>query len=123
MSEPAKNPFDLLIDQIRAVVREEIKAAMNGNGCTPGSIELSEDDKREAERVKILSDARAALEAGALLTAEQLAAMLQVSKATVYERVKKKTIPYHQAGRFIRFKLQEVLDSQLKTNGKSACNG
>jgi predicted DNA-binding transcriptional regulator AlpA len=32
MSEPAKNPFDLLVDQIRAVVREEIKAALNGNG-------------------------------------------------------------------------------------------
>lgn len=27
-----KNPFDLLLDQIRAVVREEIKAATNGNG-------------------------------------------------------------------------------------------
>jgi excisionase family DNA binding protein len=29
MSE-AKNPFDLLLDQIRMVVREEIKAAHNG---------------------------------------------------------------------------------------------
>ena len=27
MAEPVKNPFDLLLDQIRAVVREEIKAA------------------------------------------------------------------------------------------------
>jgi hypothetical protein len=27
MSEPTKNPFDLLLDQIRAVVREEIQAA------------------------------------------------------------------------------------------------
>jgi hypothetical protein len=34
MSEPAKNPFELLIDQIRAVVREEIKAAI-GNGPKP----------------------------------------------------------------------------------------
>ena len=33
MSEPAKtpSPFDLLVEQIRAVVREEIKAAL-GNG-------------------------------------------------------------------------------------------
>ena len=31
MSEPAKTPFDLLLDQIRAVVREEIKSA-NGAG-------------------------------------------------------------------------------------------
>ena len=28
MSEQAKNPFDLLVDQIRAVVREEIAAAL-----------------------------------------------------------------------------------------------
>ena len=27
MSEPAKTPFDLLLDQIRTVVREEIKSA------------------------------------------------------------------------------------------------
>ena len=28
MSEPVKNPFDLLVDQIRQVVREEIQAAL-----------------------------------------------------------------------------------------------
>jgi excisionase family DNA binding protein len=32
MSEPKKNPFDLLLDQIRAVVREEIAAALSSNG-------------------------------------------------------------------------------------------
>ncbi len=26
-----QNPFDLLLDQFRVIVREEIKAAMNGN--------------------------------------------------------------------------------------------
>ena len=31
MSEPVKNPFDLLVDQIRAVVREEIQAALGGS--------------------------------------------------------------------------------------------
>ena len=77
---PVKNPFDLLVDQIRAVVREEIKA--NGN--------------RQGE----------------LLTAEQLAKALQVNKATVYDWVKSKAIPYYQAGRFIRFNLNEVLKSQ-----------
>jgi len=50
----------------------------------------------------------------ALLTAEQLARTLQVNKATVYEWVKAKSIPYYQAGRFIRFNLQEVLGSQRK---------
>jgi excisionase family DNA binding protein len=108
MSEPVKNPFDLLLDQIRAVVREEIKAASNGNGHgeTP-------DDPIEILRKSI----RDALSIGALLTAEQLAEVLQVNKATVYERVKSKTIPYYQAGRFIRFNLQEVLESQRKNNG------
>jgi excisionase family DNA binding protein len=31
MSEPAKNPFDLLLDQIRVVVREEIFKAVKGS--------------------------------------------------------------------------------------------
>jgi hypothetical protein len=53
MSEPAKNPFDLLLDQIRTVVREELKAASNGNGH------------------------------GALLTAEELSKALKVNKATI----------------------------------------
>jgi excisionase family DNA binding protein len=50
----------------------------------------------------------------ALLTAKELAAALQVNKATVYEWVKAKTIPYYQAGRFVRFNLSEVLESQRK---------
>jgi predicted DNA-binding transcriptional regulator AlpA len=33
MSEPAKNPFDLLLDQIREVVREELKANANGTAA------------------------------------------------------------------------------------------
>lgn len=89
MSEPAKTPnaFDLLIEQIREVVREEIKAAGgNGNGR------------------------------GALLTAEQLAKALQVNKATVYDWVRSNSTPYYQAGRFVRFSLREVLQSQKKKN-------
>jgi excisionase family DNA binding protein len=31
MSDPAKNPFDLLVDQIRAAVREEIKAEIDAS--------------------------------------------------------------------------------------------
>ena len=52
----------------------------------------------------------------ALLTAEELSKALKVNKATVYEWVKAKTIPYYQAGRFVRFNLQEVLESQRKKN-------
>ena len=85
MSE-TPNPFDLLIDQIRAVVREEMKAAMNGNGH------------------------------GKLLTAEELADKLQVHPATIYEKVKAKKIPFYQVGRFVRFSLQEVIESQKNKN-------
>lgn len=84
MSDPLKNPFDILVEQIRVVVREEIAASGNGNGH------------------------------GALLTAEQLAEKLKVNKATVYEWVKTNSIPYYQAGRLIRFNLNEVLQSQKK---------
>jgi excisionase family DNA binding protein len=82
MSEPVKNPFEPFFDEIRRIVRDEIKAAANGNGHA------------------------------ALLTAEQLAKALQVNKATIYEWVKSNAIPYYQAGRFVRFNLQEVLDKQ-----------
>jgi excisionase family DNA binding protein len=51
-----------------------------------------------------------------LMTAEQLAKTLQVNKATVYEWVKSKSIPFYQAGRFVRFNLAEVLESQRKNN-------
>ena len=54
------------------------------------------------------------------MTVEQLAEHYDVSKATVYEWVKSKSIPYYQAGRFIRFNLQEVLESQRKKNEDSA---
>jgi excisionase family DNA binding protein len=86
MSEPTPTPFDPFFDTIRRIVREEIKAASNGNGH------------------------------GALLTAEQLAEALQVHKSTVYEWVKSKTVPFYQAGRFVRFNLQEVLESQRNKN-------
>ena len=89
MYEPTKDPFELLIERFRAVVREEIQAAWNGNGHA------------------------------SLLTAEQLAAALQVNKATIYEWVKSKAIPYYQAGRFIRFNLQEVLESQRSRDKES----
>lgn len=39
MSEQLKNPFDLLLDQIRVIVREEVQAAMaNGNGHGPDKL-------------------------------------------------------------------------------------
>jgi excisionase family DNA binding protein len=84
---PAGTVFgDAFVNLLRQVIREEIQAASNGNGHP------------------------------ALLTAEELSRALKINKATVYEWVKSKTIPYYQAGRFVRFNLQEVLESQKKKN-------
>jgi excisionase family DNA binding protein len=49
MSATDKNPFDLLLDQIRAVVREEIAANLNGT-ATKGDRLLD-----PAEAAKLLS--------------------------------------------------------------------
>ncbi len=113
MIEQTLNPFDPFFEKIREIVREELKAAGNGNGHGGN---ITETDKKELQRLKALAAGKAAVQAGALLTAEQLAAMLQVDKATVYERVKKKAIPFYQAGRFVRFNLDEVLESQRNKN-------
>jgi excisionase family DNA binding protein len=83
--------FDPFFEKIRAIVREEINAAgiISGNGRP--------------------------------LTAEELAEILQIDKATVYEWVKAKPpkIPYLKVGRFLRFNLQAVLDSQKKNENAS----
>ena len=84
MSDSTKNPFDLLLDQIREVVRQEIgKASSNGNG-------------RE------------------LLEPEELAQRLKVPVSWVYEQSRQGNIPTHRLGRYVRFDLGEVLESQKK---------
>jgi excisionase family DNA binding protein len=81
MTEPLKNPFDLLLEQFRGIVREEIAAAN-----AAGSKELLEP--------------------------EQLAARLKVPITWVYEQSRQNKIPTHRIGRYIRFNLDEVLESQ-----------
>ena len=83
MSSPTPSPFDLLIEQIRAVVREEFKTVV-------------------APAVK------------ELLEAEELAARLKVPVTWVYEQSRQGGIPTHRIGRYIRFDLAEVLESQKK---------
>jgi excisionase family DNA binding protein len=88
-NEPINPPTLLgqaLLDAIRQAVKEAVREA-NGNG-----------------------------NGHALLTAEELAKALKVNKATVYAWVKSKTIPFYQAGRFVRFNLQEVLEKQRNKN-------
>ena len=84
MAEPVKNPFNLLLEQFRGIVREEIKAA-NSNGAK-----------------------------NPLLEADDLAARLKVPVSWVYEQSRQGNIPTHRIGKYIRFDLAEVLESQKK---------
>ena len=49
-----------------------------------------------------------------LLTPEQLAEKLKIPVSWVYEQSRQKKIPTHRLGRYIRFDLREVLESQKK---------
>ena len=73
-----------LLDAIRQAVKEAIREA-NGNGHT-------------AE----------------LLTPEELADRLKVPLSWVYEQSRQGNIPTHRIGRYLRFSLTEVLESQKK---------
>src|SRR5688572_11267330 len=91
MADLVKNPFDLLLEQIRAVVRDEIKAANANN-----------NDHQ-------------------LLTPEELALRLGLKDkdgkpvtSWVYEQSRQGNIPTHRIGKYIRFDLSEVIESQKK---------
>jgi excisionase family DNA binding protein len=49
-----------------------------------------------------------------LLSAEELAARLKVPLSWVYEQSRQGNIPTHRLGRYIRFDLQEVINSRKK---------
>jgi excisionase family DNA binding protein len=49
-----------------------------------------------------------------LLTPDELADRLKVPVTWVYEQSRKGIIPTHKIGRYIRFDLQEVIESQKK---------
>ena len=50
----------------------------------------------------------------ALLTPEELAGKLKLPVSWVYEQSRQGNIPTHRLGRYIRFNLQEVIQSQEK---------
>jgi excisionase family DNA binding protein len=94
MSEQSKtpNPFELLLEQIRAVVREEIVAANlngNGNGHSP-----------------------------ALLSAEAAAKCFGVPKTWISEAARRGELPSVKLGHYVRFK-PEDLESFIKANRSS----
>ena len=89
MNEPNTNPFELLIDAIAEAVVKKA-GALNG-----GKV----DDK--------------------LLTPEELADRLKVPLSWVYEQSRQGNIPTHRMGRYIRFNLCEVIESQKKNGSPS----
>ncbi len=82
MSEAAKtlNPFDLLVEQIRAVVREELKAA---------TIAGSKNDR--------------------LLDPEEAAKLLSVSEDWLYHQAKKLPFTRKLGPRLLRFSYQGMM--------------
>jgi excisionase family DNA binding protein len=96
MSEQAKipNPFDLLLEQIRAVVREEITAGLqNGNG------------RRSAAEKD-------------WLRAEELAELYGLPKTWFEERGRSGDIARTKPGRYVLFKKRDV-EEYLEKNKKS----
>lgn len=88
VSEPINAPSVLgqaLLDAIRFAVKEAIREVA-GNGHQPE-----------------------------LLEPEELAAKLKVPVSWVYEQSRQGNIPTHRIGRYIRFDLYEVIESQKKT--------
>jgi excisionase family DNA binding protein len=75
---------EAFLEAIRQVVREEIQTLGNG--------------RRE----------------GGLLTPDELADKLKIPVSWVYEQSRQNKIPTHHLGRYIRFDLGEVLESQKK---------
>jgi len=77
---------EALLEAICQAIREEIRAALADNGSEPK----------------------------ALLTPEELAEQLKVPLSWVYEQSRQGNIPTHRLGRYIRFNLSEVIESQKK---------
>jgi excisionase family DNA binding protein len=87
MSETNKNPFEPFFEHIRQIVRDEIRTMTDGNSTS--------------ER---------------LLNPEELAECLNVPVSWVYEQSRQGNIPTHRIGRYIRFRLAEVIASQQPKN-------
>ena len=88
MSESPKNLFDLILDRFREIIRDEIKTAL-GNGQAVDE----------------------------LVSPEELAKRIDVPISWVYEQSRLEKIPTYRVGRYIRFNVAEVLESQRKKKG------
>jgi len=91
MSEPAKNPFDMLLDQIREVVRQEISAALK--------------DQQKG----VTKD---------WLRAEELAELYGLPKTWFQERGRAGELARTKPGRYVLFARRDV-ETFLERNKKS----
>ena len=90
MSETDSNPTSTLLGEaLRAALKDIVKEAVQ---------ETIGHNGRETT----------------LLTPEELADRLRIPISWVYEQSRLGNIPKHTFGRYIRFNLQEVIDSQKK---------
>jgi excisionase family DNA binding protein len=88
MSEPAKSPFDLLLDQIRVVVRQEVQAASSGNS-TPAKL---------------------------LFTTKEAATMLNIEESWLAAKARAGQIPHRMLGHY-RFFSRDDIDTIIKKSG------
>jgi len=87
-------PFDMLIEQIRQVVRQEITAALSGNGH----------------------------DSPALLSAETAAKLWDVPKTRISEAARRGELPSVRVGHYVRFR-SEDLQAFIERNAQGKRNG
>ena len=68
----------------------------------------------DAIRHVVREEVKAATNTGGLLTPNELASKLKLPVSWVYEQSRQGNIPTHRLGRYIRFDLREVIESQRK---------
>jgi excisionase family DNA binding protein len=90
-TEPAKNPFDALVETFRQVVREEIAAAL---------------DKQSEKPAKLL------------FTTAESAAVLGVPETWLATQARAGKIPCVRLGHYVRFRLTD-LEKILDQSGES----
>jgi excisionase family DNA binding protein len=95
MSEPVKNPFDLLLEQFRVIVREEIAAAL---------------ERKQPVKLQY--------------TLDEAAKRLNVKPSLLGGKVRAGILPYHRAGRRIYFTESDLLQiDQLTAVEPKSGNG
>jgi excisionase family DNA binding protein len=87
---------------------------LTGPETTP-AFTLTESQLRKLIREEVQTALTESTNPGPLLAPEELAEQLKVPVSWVYEQSRQGNIPTVRVGRYIRFRLQEVVDSQKKT--------